>query len=71
MLCADCRATDRAAREYLMAVREFPLETRRQRVDAEAERLAGLGASYVLVLSAEGSTTTESPCKIPRATSST
>jgi len=54
MLCADCRATDRAAREYLMAVREFPLETRRQRVDAEAERLAGLGASHVRVLSQEG-----------------
>ena len=34
--------------------RAFPLETRRQRVDAEAERLAGLGASYVRVLSDEG-----------------
>jgi hypothetical protein len=34
--------------------RELPLETRRQRVDAEAERLAGLGASYVRVLSEEG-----------------
>jgi Glyoxalase-like domain len=34
--------------------REFPLETRRQRVDAEAERLAGLGASYVRVPSEEG-----------------
>jgi hypothetical protein len=34
--------------------RAFPLETRRQRVDAEAERLAGLGASYVRVLSEEG-----------------
>jgi hypothetical protein len=30
--------------------RAFPIETRRQRVDAEAERLAGLGASYVRVL---------------------
>ena len=34
--------------------RAFPLETRRQRVDAEAERLAGLGASFVRVLSEEG-----------------
>ena len=34
--------------------RAFPLETRRQRVDAEAERLAGLGASSVRVLSEEG-----------------
>lgn len=34
--------------------RAVPLETRRQRVDAEAERLAGLGASYVRVLSEEG-----------------
>jgi len=34
--------------------RALPLETRRQRVDAEAERLAGLGASYVRVLSEEG-----------------
>jgi hypothetical protein len=34
--------------------RAFPLEMRRQRVDAEAERLAGLGASYVRALSEEG-----------------
>ncbi len=34
--------------------RAFPIETRRQRVDAEAERLAGLGPSYVRVLSEEG-----------------
>jgi hypothetical protein len=34
--------------------RAFPIETRRQRVDAEAERLAALGASYVRVLSEEG-----------------
>jgi hypothetical protein len=34
--------------------RAFPIETRRRRVDAEAERLAGLGASYVRVLSEEG-----------------
>jgi len=34
--------------------REFPIETRRKRVDAEAERLAGLGASYVRVLSQAG-----------------
>ena len=34
--------------------RAFPLETRRQRVDAEADRLTGLGASYVRVLSEEG-----------------
>ncbi|HUA40016.1 MAG TPA: VOC family protein [Streptosporangiaceae bacterium] len=34
--------------------RAFPLEVRRQRVDAEAERLAGLGASFVRVLSEEG-----------------
>jgi hypothetical protein len=34
--------------------RAFPLETRRQRVDAEAERLAGLGASYVRALSEDG-----------------
>jgi hypothetical protein len=33
--------------------RAFPIETRRWRVDAEAERLAGLGASYVRVLSVE------------------
>jgi Glyoxalase-like domain len=34
--------------------RALPIETRRQRVDAEAERLVGLGASYVRVLSEEG-----------------
>ena len=34
--------------------RAFPIETRRRRVDAEAERLVGLGASYVRVLSEEG-----------------
>ena len=34
--------------------RAVPIETRRQRVDAEAERLAALGASYVRVLSEEG-----------------
>jgi hypothetical protein len=34
--------------------RAFPLEVRRRRVDAEAERLAGLGASFVRVLSEEG-----------------
>jgi uncharacterized glyoxalase superfamily protein PhnB len=31
-----------------------PIETRRQRVDAEAERLAALGATIVLVLHEEG-----------------
>jgi len=34
--------------------RALPIETRRQRVDAEAERLAALGAAYVGVLSEEG-----------------
>jgi hypothetical protein len=34
--------------------RAFPIETRRQRVDAEAERLVGLGASVVRALSEEG-----------------
>jgi hypothetical protein len=34
--------------------REFPIETRRQRVDAEARRLAGLGATIVRVLQDEG-----------------
>ena len=34
--------------------RAFPIETRRQRVDAEAERLAGVGASVVRVLSQQG-----------------
>jgi Glyoxalase-like domain len=34
--------------------RAFPLQTRRQRVEAEAARLAGLGASYVRALSEEG-----------------
>ena len=34
--------------------RAFPIETRRQRVDVEAERLAGLGASVVRVLSQQG-----------------
>ena len=34
--------------------RAFPIETGRQRVDAEAERLVGLGASVVRVLSEEG-----------------
>jgi len=34
--------------------RAFPIETRRQRVDAEAERLAWLGASVVRVLSQQG-----------------
>ena len=33
--------------------RAFPIETRRQRVDAEAERLVGLGASFVRALSEE------------------
>ncbi len=40
--------------------RAVPIETRRHRVDAEASRLAGLGAMIVGVLSTEGSTTTES-----------
>ena len=34
--------------------RAVSLETRRQRVDAEAERLAGLGAAVVRVLSQQG-----------------
>jgi hypothetical protein len=34
--------------------RAFPIETRRQRVDAEAARLAGLGAHLVGALDAEG-----------------
>jgi hypothetical protein len=34
--------------------RAFPIETRRQRVDAEAARLVGLGAEFVRVLSTEG-----------------
>ncbi|MGH3069873.1 MAG: VOC family protein [Streptosporangiaceae bacterium] len=34
--------------------RAFPLETRRQRVDAEAARLAGLGATLVRVLEEPG-----------------
>jgi glyoxalase superfamily protein len=34
--------------------RAFPIEPRRQRVDAEAERLVGLGASFVRALSEEG-----------------
>jgi hypothetical protein len=34
--------------------RAVPIETRRQRVDAEAERLVGLGASRVRALSEEG-----------------
>jgi hypothetical protein len=34
--------------------RAFPIETRRRRVDAEADRLVGLGASYVRALSEEG-----------------
>jgi len=34
--------------------RAFPIETRRQRVGAEAERLAGLGATRVRVLSEAG-----------------
>lgn len=39
---------------FVSGGREVPIETRRQRVDAEAERLAGLGASIVRVLSEEG-----------------
>jgi hypothetical protein len=34
--------------------RSVPIETRRQRVDAEAERLVGLGATIVRVLFQEG-----------------
>ena len=34
--------------------RTLPIETRRQRVDAEVERLVGLGATLVRVLSQEG-----------------
>jgi hypothetical protein len=34
--------------------RAFPIETRRQRVDAEAARLAGLGAQLVGALESEG-----------------
>ena len=34
--------------------RTLPIETRKQRVDAEAERLVGLGATLVRVLSREG-----------------
>jgi hypothetical protein len=34
--------------------REFPLEVRKQRVDAEAKRLAALGATIVTELSQEG-----------------
>ncbi len=34
--------------------REIPLEIRRQRVDAEARRLAGLGATMITVLQQEG-----------------
>jgi len=35
--------------------RSFPLATRRERVDAEAKRLADLGATITVVLSADGS----------------
>jgi hypothetical protein len=34
--------------------RAVPIETRRRRVDAEAQRLSGLGASYVRALAEEG-----------------
>jgi hypothetical protein len=34
--------------------RSDPLESRRQQVDAEAQRLAGLGATITCVLSQEG-----------------
>ena len=34
--------------------REIPLEVRRQRVDAQARRLAGLGATIITVLQQEG-----------------
>jgi hypothetical protein len=34
--------------------RSEPIETRRQRVDAEASRLAGLGATITVVMSQEG-----------------
>lgn len=34
--------------------REIPLEVRRQRVDAQARRLAGLGATMITVLQQEG-----------------
>ncbi len=40
--------------------RSDPLESPRQRVDAEARRLAGLGATITGALSEEGSTTTRS-----------
>ncbi len=36
------------------AGRQIPLEVRKQRVDAEASRLAALGATLVGVLSTEG-----------------
>jgi hypothetical protein len=35
---------------------QVPLEVRRERVDAKARRLAGLGATMVAVVSAEGTT---------------
>jgi hypothetical protein len=52
-----CSATDASPHQYDIGVsggRAVPIETRRQRVDAEAARLAGLGAMIVGVLSTEG-----------------
>jgi hypothetical protein len=46
------------------------MEVRSQRVDAEARRLAGLGAAMAAVLFEEGSITTGSRCGTRRATSS-
>ena len=39
---------------YLSGVRKVPIEVRTQRVDAEAKRLAGLGATITGALTAEG-----------------
>jgi hypothetical protein len=51
--------------------RAVPLEVRRQRVDAEARRLADLGATIAAALFEEGSITTASRCGTRRVTSST
>ena len=55
-LVIDCADPDRLARFWAAArgERTDPIETRRKRVDAEASRLAGLGATITGALSEEG-----------------
>jgi len=45
--------------------RSVPMETRRERVDAEADRLVGVGATSLRITAEPGSITTAWSCRIP------